>query len=955
MRRILVEDKVTDYIKKAIVNNCMFDKATLSTAVSELPENIQKRLHDSAITIYNSCIKNNQNLLMYFRRFFLSTFDINYGKGPVEYAIGLARIAIIELGMFKGNSVGSEISSLKQTVLFLHNSSDQALKSQYDGNLNGLNYTALMRQLTNARKAFNKANRERLSSMVPANPSDYTVVAINSQEDAAKYASYTKWCITYLPNQYEKYTQGGRRFYFCLKKGFENVPKQIGEGCPLDEYGLSMIAVLVSPEGEPDHITTRWNHENDGEDNENLKTAEQLQKVTGLNFYNVFKPYTFEELQKMGVTPFYAVQDLLDQGVIPERIFNSYEYAGIGIYRVQLNDKYNYIVNRKKILFPDQWFYWAGDFCDDVAVLEIELNNKFNYTDLQGKILFPNQNFDWALDFKSGFGEVQLNDKWTLVKNNGSFLSPNLWFDEINWYNGGYWIVELNDRYNIINSKGSLLSPNLWFDYATGGEGDPEVKLSNDSFLLNDKGQLCDIETKQPIQSLQESKKKKKKPSAQAQVGNKVNSGLMNAICYGGLEESNPDFYIGAEKNNHDFCHVTKGSAAPLNESFNLTKDEYKKFFKSIGNYMNTHGLTVKPFPSIQLNNDEQDGLFIYTGYYAPNEKKVVLFTNGRHPKDILRSFAHEMVHHAQNLRGENLSFTNDDNVKDNQSLEKLEAEAYLQGNLYFRKWTEYFKNGEQDMLNESVDEYLKPDEVDLSSFKPKTKLNPKFWVGNHLDSRIRMRLLNIAEDFIRFMDVDWAEPVDIILTGSLAGINYDERYSDIDLHIIFDYSDINDNKELVDNYFYSQKKLWNDEHKDLSIYGFPVEVFVEDSKSDSKGAVYSLMRDKWIDEPDTEKQNDISPEIKQSVRKKVSEYTKIIDRLMGEFNKGKDNEYILRKLSEKVNSLFKKIKQERQSGLEKSEYSEGNLVFKSLRRNGYLAQLIDLKKKIYDKSHSLP
>lgn len=452
-----------------------------------------------------------------------------------------------------------------------------------------------------------------------------------------------------------------------------------------------------------------------------------------------------------------------------------------------------------------------------------------------------------------------------------------------------------------------------------------------------------------------ESKKKKKKPSAQSQVGNKVNCGLMNAICYGGLEESNPDFYIGAEKNNHDFCHVTNGSAAPLNESFNLTKNEYKKFFKSLGNYMNNHGLTVKPFPSVQLNNDDQDGLFIYTGYYAPNEKKVVLFTNRRHPKDILRSFAHEMVHHAQNLRGDNLSFTNDDNVKDNQSLEKLEAEAYLQGNLYFRKWTEYFKNGKLDMLNESVDEYLKPDEVDLSSFKPKNELNPKFWVDNHLDSRIRMKLLDIAEDFIKFINIDWAEPTDIILTGSLAGVNYDEKYSDIDLHIIFDYSDIDENKELVHNYFYSQKKLWNEEHKDLSIYGFPVEVFVEDNKSDSKGNVYSLMKDKWIDEPNTEAKNNISPDIRQSVKKKVSEYTKIIDRLINEFGKGKDNEYILRKLSEKVNNLFKKIKKERQSGLKKSEYSEGNLVFKSLRRNGYLAQLIELKKKIYDKSHSLP
>lgn len=517
---------------------------------------------------------------------------------------------------------------------------------------------------------------------------------------------------------------------------------------------------------------------------------------------------------------------------------------------------------------------------------------------------------------------------------------------------------------------------------------------------------------------LEKKKHKRKKPSAQDQVHNKVNAGLMDVICMGGLEESKPDYSIGMENNsNLEYGHVTGGSAgAPINEESGFNADSYKDYFKSISKYMNTHGLTVKPYPSVQLNHTPQKGLFIYTGHYEPDNKKVVLFVNGRHPKDILRSFAHEMVHHAQNLRGDNLSFTDADNVKDNKRLEELESEAYLKGNIYFRKWTEYFKNGEQaEVLNESKkaskkkkkiyndkgelvpdicpvcgskvglyiqgepvylcsnkkcgkyfgtmpchldenisDEYISPEDVDLSSFKPKKELNPKFWASDgHLDYRVRIKLLDIAEDFLKFLSIDWIEPKDIVLTGSLAGLTYNEKYSDVDIHIVIDYDEVGENKELIDNYFYSQKKLWNEEHKDLSIFGFPVEIFVEDYGHPAKGAVYSLLKEKWIDRPEKDIPK-LSPESKKNIKSKISEYTKVIDSLVNDFKKSKNNEYLLKILGKKTNKIFKQIKDERQAGLEKSEFSEGNLIFKSLRRNGYLAQIIDLKQKIYDASHSL-
>lgn len=260
--------------------------------------------------------------------------------------------------------------------------------------------------------------------------------------------------------------------------------------------------------------------------------------------------------------------------------------------------------------------------------------------------------------------------------------------------------------------------------------------------------------------------------------------------------------------------------------------------------------------------------------------------------------------------------------------------------------------------ISENVEsEIVNPDDVDLSSFNIKKKLNPKFWKDGILDSRIRMKLLDIADDFIEFLGIDWAKPEDITMTGSLANFNWDEKYSDIDLHIIMDYSDVDERTDFVSNYFYSQKKLWNDEHSNINILGFPVEVFVQDvnERHDSSG-VYSLEKNKWIIEPEREKL--ASSKVNKSfIKDKVSEYMNAIDKLEYLFNKTKDDEYKLRRVMEKSDKLFDKIKAERKLGFEKCdgrEINNYNIIFKSLRRNGYIEKLVNIKSMAYDKLKSL-
>jgi hypothetical protein len=75
------------------------------------------------------------------------------------------------------------------------------------------------------------------------------------------------------------------------------------------------------------------------------------------------------------------------------------------------------------------------------------------------------------------------------------------------------------------------------------------------------------------------------------------------------------------------------------------------------------------------------------TAYYNPNEKSITLYTYGRHPKDVLRSYSHEMIHHKQNLEGRLKRKIYTTNVNEDGNLLELEREAYELGNLLFRSW----------------------------------------------------------------------------------------------------------------------------------------------------------------------------------------------------------------------------------------------------------------------------
>ena len=241
------------------------------------------------------------------------------------------------------------------------------------------------------------------------------------------------------------------------------------------------------------------------------------------------------------------------------------------------------------------------------------------------------------------------------------------------------------------------------------------------------------------------------------------------------------------------------------------------------------------------------------------------------------------------------------------------------------------------------------PDQINLKSFNFKKQLNPKIWEDNKLKKNVRQRLIKIAKEFVKSTDIEFI-PVDIVIVGSIASFNW-SKYSDIDLHIITDFKSINDNTELVKNYLYSKKCEWNNDHRDLKIYGYDVELYAQDiNEENESNGIYSVKYNHWIKIPSAKhKQLDKNTikEIAAMYINKIEYYNRKFDELSS------DKAFLL--LQSKVKYLYDLIIQGRKKSLPvEGEQATGNIIFKVLRRSGHLEMINKLKKKLFDKINSI-
>jgi hypothetical protein len=141
----------------------------------------------------------------------------------------------------------------------------------------------------------------------------------------------------------------------------------------------------------------------------------------------------------------------------------------------------------------------------------------------------------------------------------------------------------------------------------------------------------------------------------------------------------------------------TPGKAAPYGSGYKPLKEntipsiDILEKIAELTNYMRDKGYNIDPVPSIELVGDDVDNAEKFLGktaYYDPINKSITLYTYGRHPKDIVRSYAHEMIHHIQNLE-DRLGDVSTTNTLEDDHINDLEKEANLKGTMTFRNWTD--------------------------------------------------------------------------------------------------------------------------------------------------------------------------------------------------------------------------------------------------------------------------
>jgi hypothetical protein len=275
------------------------------------------------------------------------------------------------------------------------------------------------------------------------------------------------------------------------------------------------------------------------------------------------------------------------------------------------------------------------------------------------------------------------------------------------------------------------------------------------------------------------------------------------------------------------------------------------------------------------------------------------------------------------------------------QSLSKSERAATA------KKKKEGGKSGKQFVSNTKkakvTKEVIGSNNPVFNSFKQRDTLSQDiFDSSNVMNEDVRNRLLEISDMFVKYLEIP-LKIKDIRLTGSLSNYNW-SQYSDVDLHIIIDFDDVNADNSLVKKLFDAKKSMWNDMY-DIKIKGYDVELYVQDiDEVHTASGVYSVKDNEWIEEPSKE---EISVDYKK-VYDKSNDFSKRIDKL----EQSKDDPEVIIGL---IDGLKDKIKKFRQSGLESGgEYSYENLVFKALRRLGEIERLVKLKVNLTNKEYSI-
>lgn len=222
-----------------------------------------------------------------------------------------------------------------------------------------------------------------------------------------------------------------------------------------------------------------------------------------------------------------------------------------------------------------------------------------------------------------------------------------------------------------------------------------------------------------------------------------------------------------------------------------------------------------------------------------------------------------------------------------------------------------------------------------IKGYDKHQQLNPKLWDGDRLRPEIKDTLLKVATKFEEFIDL--AIPViDIQITGGQVTYHYTNQ-SDLDLHLIVDYDQIDCDQEVLE--LLDTKRLLFKQKHQINIRGIPVEPGTENVKQPTVSSAYSIKTDSWIRKPKNYSAQINDKEIALQAKKLM----KLIDNVLDKND------------LETAQKLLKMIRKYRKTGLKQTgEYGIENLVYKTLRNNKSIEKLQNFIDNNLDKKLSV-
>lgn len=366
----------------------------------------------------------------YFIEYLRKTFSFLRGNKPEsKYFEGLARYCIDGTFSKKGKPLEMDdtqkINDIKRFVSYL---------VEQKGNDNDVNVNFALKVKNGKDIHTEKLSFDELYSMydekVPkyiegenvsdnVNP-DYEICYISDYDDASYYNNYTDWCITYNEEYWDDNTKNGvNTVYFCFRRDYadyERKPSYAGDDAPLDDYGLSMICVIVNPDGSLDKCTSRWNHDNGGDDY--VMTENEISELMGCDFKEIFKPDNVSQKVQRFIDEYFEqmyerensyseddeddsyANEFFDEDLpINEDSFTKTSIPGLSI--IEFGDNYSLFNEKTGKLASDKWYSNIGEFSDGIAPVEISEGN-WNYIDTNGDIVYPGVSFKHTTPRQNG-------------------------------------------------------------------------------------------------------------------------------------------------------------------------------------------------------------------------------------------------------------------------------------------------------------------------------------------------------------------------------------------------------------------------------------------------------------------------------------------------------------------------------------------------------------------------